>query len=128
VEPDTVRQDLVNVPPDFDRSVLEPELAAAVDAYGAALAAGDTDAAAAFVSEPARAGVAAEHARFGDRVQACAVVALAAIGGHRIVKLRLTGARSVGHLQVRWTPAASGWTITFAELVRVEPADLAPAR
>jgi hypothetical protein len=122
-----VAQDLVEVPADFDASVLEPALAAAVEAYGAALASGDSAAAAALVAPAARTSVDAENARFGERVRAARVVALATIGHHRIVKLRLEGERAVGYVQLRWTPVPSGWAITFAELVRVERVDAAPA-
>jgi hypothetical protein len=122
-----VEQDLVDVPPDFDPSVLEPDLSVAVDRYRSALASGGSVGAAALVDAAARVGVMAEHDRLGDQVRASRVVALAAIGRHRLVKVRVDGARVVGYLQLRWTPSDAGWRITAAELVRVEPVDVAPA-
>jgi hypothetical protein len=125
--PPAVKQDLVDIPPDFDAAVLEPDLAAAVDEYRRALEAGDTGHAAGLVELSARASVTAEHDRLGDRVSASRVVALAAIGRHRLVKVRFDGARVVGYVQLRWTPTAAGWRIAAAELVRIEPVDVAPA-
>jgi len=122
-----VKQDLVDVPPDFDPAVLEPDLAAAVAAYRDALASADAAGAVARVTEPsARAAVTAEHDRLGDHVTASRVVALASIGHHRLVKVKLEGARVVGHMQLRWTPSAAGWRLTAADLVRVEPVDVGP--
>ena len=127
VSPHAVEQDLVELPPDFDPSVLERDLAAAVDEYRAAVESGDSARAAALVDPSVRAGVMAEHDRLGDRVRASRVVALASIGRHRLVKVRLDGGRTVGYVQLRWTPSDAGWRITAAELVRVEPVDVAPA-
>ena len=125
--PPAVKQDLVDVPADFDPAVLERDLAAAVDAYRHALESSDAAGAAALVEPSARAAVMAEHDRLGDQVTASRVVALAAIGRHRIVKLRLEGARVIGYVQLRWTPSAAGWRVTAADLVRVEPVDVGPA-
>lgn len=125
--PHAVRQDLVEVPADFDPAVLEPALAAAVDAYRHAIESGDSAAAGALVEPSARASVSAEHDRLGDRARASRVVALAAIGHHRLVKVRFDGARVVGYVQLRWQPSDAGWRIAAAELVRVEPVDAAPA-
>jgi hypothetical protein len=122
--PHAVKQDLVEVPPDFDPAVLEPELAVAVDAYRHALESGDAAAASALVEQSARAAVSAEHDRLGDQVQASRVVALAAVGRHRLVKLRLEGARVVGYVQLRWTPLSAGWRVAAADLLRVEPVDV----
>jgi len=126
VSPHAVKQDLVDVPPDFDPAVLEPELAAAVAAYGAALESGQL-AAESLVEPSARDAVLAEHDRFGDRVRRCRVVALAAVGRHRLVKVRLDGARMVGYVQLRFVRTDAGWRIGAAELVRMEPVDVAPA-
>jgi hypothetical protein len=126
--PPAVEQDLVDVPPDFEPSVLEPALAAAVDAYRAAVEAGDEARAAALAEPSAGAGLKAEHERLGDRVRASRVVALASIGHHRLVKVRLEGARVAGYMHLRWTPCDAGWRIAAAELVRVEPVAVAPAR
>jgi hypothetical protein len=127
VSPHAVKQDLVEVPPDFDPSVLERDLALAVDDYRHALESGDPARAGGLVDPAARASVTAEQDRFGDRVGASRVVALAAVGHHRLVKVRLEGARVVGYMQLRWTPSEAGWRISAAELVRVEPVDVAPA-
>jgi hypothetical protein len=124
--PPAVKQDLVDVPPDFDPAVLERDLAAAVDAYRDALASADAARALALVEPSARAAVTAEHDRLGDRVTTSRVVALASIGHHRLVKVRLEGARVIGHMQLRWTPSAAGWRLTAADLVRVEPVDVGP--
>lgn len=125
--PHAVKQDLVEVPPEFDPAVLEHDLAVAVDAYRHALESGDTAGASALVEPSARAGVIAEHDRLGDHVATSRVVALAAIGHHRLVKVRLEGARVIGYLQLRWTPSKAGWRVTAADLVRVEPVDVGPA-
>jgi hypothetical protein len=125
--PHAVKQDLVEVPPDFDPAVLEPDLAAAVDAYRHALESGDAEGATALVEAPARASVMAEHDRLGDHVTASRVVAMASIGHHRLVKLRLEGVRVVGYVQLRWTPSKAGWRVAAADLVRVEPIDVGPA-
>ena len=127
VAPSAVKQDLVDVPPDFEPAALEPELAAAIAAYGVALQSGDTARVAALVETAPQAAVLAEHDRFGDRVRGWRVVALAAVGRQRVVKVRLDGARMVGYVQLRWTRADAGWRIGAAELVRVEPVDVAPA-
>jgi hypothetical protein len=125
--PHAVKQDLVEVPADFDPAVLEPELAAAVDAYRRALERGDAGGATALVEPSARASVMAEHDRLGDQVTASRVVALASVGHHRLVKLRLEGARVVGYVQLRWRPSTDGWRVAAADLVRVEPLDASPA-
>jgi hypothetical protein len=125
--PHAVKQDLVEVPPDFDPAVLEDDLATAVDAYRRALETGDVAAATALVEPPARARVMAEHDRLGDQVVGSRVVALAAIGHQRLVKVRLEGGRVIGHVQLRWTPSKAGWRIAAADLVRVEPVDVSPA-
>ena len=125
--PHAVKQDLVEVPPDFDPSVLDRDLAAAVDAYRHALEASDAGAAVAFAEPSVQARVVAEHDRLGDRVVRSHVVALAAVGQHRLVKVRLEGPRVVGHVQLRWVPSPAGWRIAGAELVRVEPVDVGPA-
>ena len=125
--PHAVKQDLVEVPPDFDPAVLEPPLAAAVDAYRHALASGDAGGAAARVEPAAQASGMAEHDRLGAEVTASRVVALASIGQHRLVKLRLEGTRVVGYVQLRWTPSNDGWRVAAADLVRVEPLDAGPA-
>ena len=125
--PHAVKQDLVEVPPDFDPAVLEPDLAAAVDAYRHALASGDAGGATALVEPSALRSVMAEHDRLGDQVTASRVVALASIGHHRLVKVRLEGARVVGYVQLRWTPTEAGWRVAAADLVRVEPVDVGPA-
>ena len=125
--PHAVKQDLVEVPPDFDAAVLEPDLAAAVDAYRQALESGDAGAATALVEPSARASVMAEQDRLGDQVTASRVVALASIGRHRLVKLRLVGARVVGYVQLRWMPSKDGWRVAAADLVRIEPLDVGPA-
>jgi hypothetical protein len=124
--PPAVKQDLVDVPPEFDPAVLESDLAAAVDAYRHALASGDAARALAVVEPAARAAVTAEHDRLGDQVTASRVVALASIGHHRLVKVRLEGARVIGHMQLRWTPSAAGWRLSAADLVRVETIDVGP--
>ncbi len=125
--PHAVKQDLVEVPPDFDPTVLEDDLATAVDAYRRALETGDVAAATALVEPPARARVMAEHDRLGDQVVGSRVVALAAIGHQRLVKVRLEGGRVIGHVQLRWTPSKAGWRIAAADLVRDEPVDVSPA-
>jgi hypothetical protein len=125
--PHAVKQDLVEVPPDFDPAVLERDLIAAVDAYRRALAVRGTDSLTALMEPSARAAVTAEHDRLGDQVIGSRVVALAAIGQQRIVKVRLEGARVVGYVQLRWTPSPAGWRIAAADLVRVEPVDVSPA-
>jgi hypothetical protein len=126
-EPHGVKQDLVEVPPDFDPSVLEPDLAAVVDEYRRAVEGGDPARAGTLVEPSARAAVMAEHDRLGDRVSASRVVALAAVGRHRLVKVRLDGTRVVGYVQLRWTPTDAAWRIAAAELVRIEPVDVTPA-
>jgi hypothetical protein len=125
--PHAVKQDLVEVPPDFDPGVLERDLATDVEAYRRALEAGDAEGVAALVEPSARASVMAEHDRFGDQVVGARVVALAAIGHHRLVKVRLEGARMLGQLQLRWRPSPAGWRIAAADLVRLEPLDVSPA-
>ena len=69
----------------------------------------------------------AEHERLGDHVRASRVVALASIGALRVVKVRLEGERVVGDMQLRWAPSGERWRLTAAELVRVQPIDVAPA-
>ena len=125
--PHAVKQDLVEIPPDFDPAVLEADLAMAVDAYRRALETGDVEAATALVEPPARARVMAEHDRLGDQVVGSRVVALAAIGHQRLVKVRLEGGRVIGYVQLRWAPSKTGWRIAAADLVRVEPVDVSPA-
>jgi hypothetical protein len=73
--PHAVKQDLVEVPPDFDPAVLERDLIATVDTYRRALETHDADGVIALVEPPARAAVTAEHDRLGDQVLSSRVVA-----------------------------------------------------
>jgi hypothetical protein len=119
---DAIAADLVETPPDFDAAAALPaDLAAAVDAHRKAIEAGDTRAAGEWIDPAARERVLEAYARLGEPVRDSRVVGLAAIGGERIVKVRLQGARTVGFVQLRWTPSRAGWRVADADLVASEP-------
>jgi hypothetical protein len=118
---EVVAPDLVPPPPDFDPVALPRDLATAVDAHRAALQAGDAAGADAWIVPAAREAVGRALASLPGRTTATRVVGLAAIGRQQMVKLRVETSRAASLLHLRWTPTASGWRITAAELVSTEP-------
>lgn len=121
VDPATVAQDLVAVPPPFDPAIVPADLAAAVAAHGRALADGDLSRAEAQVDEEARPAFRAEYARLRPPFAASRIVALATIGAYRVVKLALESPAGVSVLQLRWKPTDGGWRVVGCEVVRDGP-------
>jgi hypothetical protein len=126
VAPEAVAPDLVEVPPDFDPTVLPADLAAAVAAHRASLESGDGPGAAAWSDPAAREALSAAFAPLAGGITSTRVVGLAAIGRQQMVKLRVESLRAIGFVQVRWTPTPSGWRIAAGELVSTEPVSAAP--
>ncbi len=126
VPPDVVAPDLVQAPPDFDPAALPADLTRAVDAYRAALTAGDRAAASGWVDSTAREAVSEAIASIGGRITDARVVGLAAIGRQQVVKLRIEGARAVVFVLLRWAPTPAGWRIAAADRVATEPVPAAP--
>jgi len=126
VDAAAVAQDLVTLPPPFDPRETPEDLAAAVSAHGRALETGDLATALAPAPAEARDALAAELGRLVPPYRRSAIVALARIGGYRMVRLRLEGERGSALVQERWTPSDAGWRVVAAEVVRAEPAAAAP--
>lgn len=117
IDPAAVAQDLVPAPPPFDGGRLPADLAAAVEAHGRALAAGDVVGALAQAGEEARERVQAAYAGLGARFSGARVVGVARIGAYRVVKLRLEDGAAGAVVQARWVPSESGWWVTAAEVL-----------
>jgi hypothetical protein len=105
----------------FDGGRLPGDLAAAVEAHGRALVAGDAVAVAAAVAPEARAAALALYGETG-RVEAVDLVAAARVGAVRVLKLRLRGPRGVTVVQQQWRPGDAGWRLAHVLLVRAETA------
>ncbi len=88
-----VAQDLVNVPPPFDPTEIEQDLLAAIGAN------------------------ASELKRIAGPFDRWSVVALAKIGRHRVVKLRVSGRTGTSLLQVKWKPSDAGWQLASADVL-----------
>jgi hypothetical protein len=94
---------------------LPPELGQALDAFGAALVAGDWAGARRWLEGPLEfpadlPGLLRPAAGGRHRIVACARV-----GGHRLVKLRVDGAGNGLTLLLRWVPVGSDWRIAALE-------------
>ena len=113
--------DLAALDSAFDPGVVDEELAEALDAHRRAFLNGDFDALADQISPAARDGVLDLYRAAAPGLEA-AVVACARIGGYRVVKLALRGARGLSIFQLEWRLGTAGWRIVRGELVRSEPA------
>ncbi len=118
----TVAQDLVPLPPPFDRAAALGDLAAPLQAHARALAGGDLAALRGDLAPAAGPEVVAVYASLGGPFERFELVGCARLGRQRMVKLRLEGARARVVLQERWIPSGEGWRVAAVEATRSEPA------
>ncbi len=96
---------------------IDPALAAALDAFGAALAAGEPEAARRWL-DPGLELAPDRAARLGEAPGGRPrVVAFARVGGQRLVKLRFDSAPGGLTLLLRWVPTDAGWRVAALEAV-----------
>lgn len=112
--------DLVALESRFASDRIDPALRARVEAHGRALAQGDAAAMVADVADDARERVRVEYARLAPGAGDAQIVAYAALGAQRVVKLRLTGRDESGVVQLRWGRDGGDWRIVAAEVVAIE--------
>ena len=112
--------DLVALGSRFAPEQVDPALRARVEAHARALVGGDPAAAAAAVAPDARDAVRAQYAQLALAARDAAIVAYAALGAHRLVKLRLSGHDGSAVVQQRWRRDGDAWRIVAAEIVAVE--------
>ena len=110
----------------FAPVTLPADLSAAIDRHRQALAAGDWQAAGNDAVDAARPSIVGMYADLGARPRATAIVAVAEVGEHRLVKLALRGDAGTAVIVQQWRRASDRWRLHAAEVVRVEPAS-APA-
>jgi hypothetical protein len=99
---------------------LDAALAAALDGFGAALAAGDVEAARRWLDPALEPGADLEARLQGARGPRPRVVAFARVGAQRLVKLRFDGVTdATGSLTLllRWVPTDAGWRVAALEPV-----------
>jgi hypothetical protein len=114
--------DLVALDSVFDPGVIDPALRGAVEAHAAAVAAGDLDLAATHIEPAARREVLALCAA-ASPARRWEIRAQAKVGGHRLVKVALSGARGTCVLLLQWRQQGPGpWRVFQAEVVRTLPA------
>jgi hypothetical protein len=101
---------------------LPADLAQAIDQHCRAVAEGDFAGLVAQVVEGARAEVGAEYRRLSPPLRGSELVAVAAIGSYRVIKLAFTGSAGLAVVQQRWRQVDGHWRLFGAEVVRTEPA------
>jgi hypothetical protein len=101
---------------------LPEDLAQAIDRHRRAVAEGDFETVAAQVIDLARDGVQAAYRRLSPPLTGSELVAVAAIGSYRMIKLAFTGPHGLAVVQQRWRRIDDGWRMFGAEVVRIEPA------
>jgi len=101
---------------------IAPELAAALLAFGEALAAGDPARAQPWLASAVVLGPDLENRLRGTRGGRRRVVACARVGEQRLVKLRIDGAGEPVTLLLRWVPTDAGWRIAALEPVSASAA------
>ena len=111
--------DLVALDSTFDPTVVEGDLAEALEGHRRALEAADVTAISSHVVPKALAGVLAMYRTAGAPLQT-AVVACARIGGFRLVKLALRGSTALSIVQLEWHRVGDAWQIVAGEVVRSE--------
>jgi hypothetical protein len=115
-----IAHDVVALDSRFTPDRIEPDLRAHVEAHRRALVDGDAGAIAADVAGEARERVRDAYAGLTSGAREAAIVAYAALGAQRLVKLRLSGREGEAVLQQRWRREADAWRIVAAEIVAVE--------
>jgi hypothetical protein len=105
----------------FSPAHVEPDLRAKVDAHAHAIGAGDTAAITGDLTPESRDRVLGEYAKLGAAPGDPSVVACAAIGDYRIVKVRFTGGERITVMQLRWRRRTDGWRLVDASVARTEP-------
>jgi hypothetical protein len=113
--------DLVAVGSRFERSRVEPDLLAAVEAHARAVVADDRAGAEACVVPEARGRVRDEYGRARVGCETAEVVACAKIGRHRMVKLALAGPAGRAVVQLQWRHVDGSWRLVDAAVVGVDP-------
>ncbi|MBI1848242.1 MAG: hypothetical protein HY294_14415 [Candidatus Rokubacteria bacterium] len=122
VAPDSVRfqGDLVALDSTFEPVGLSEDLAQAVDAHARALIDAERSRWAADVAPEAREAVAGEYAALG-KLATSEIVAVARIGAHRVVRVRLDGPERSWLVQQQWRRADGQWRLFTATIVRSDP-------
>jgi hypothetical protein len=116
-----LRGDLVALDSAFDAAVVDPDLAATLDAHRQALVTGDRAGVAGQIVAPARDDVLGVYEAAGPAVET-SVVACARVGAYRFVKLAVRGPGGRSVVQLEWRRGEAGWRVVAGELVRSEPA------
>jgi hypothetical protein len=101
---------------------ITPDLAAAVGAFGDALAAGDLAAIRRWLEPAVTAGADLEARLLAARGGRHRIVAFARVGTQRLVKLRVDGAAASLTLLLRWVATGAGWRIAALEPVAASAA------
>ena len=96
---------------------IAPELAAALGAFGDALAAGDPESARRWLDPSVEIGPDLQSRLLAARAGRHRVVAFARVGQQRLVKLRLDGGAASLTLLLRWVPTGAGWRVAALEPV-----------
>jgi len=102
-----------------------PELAAALRAFGDALAAGDLAAARRWLASEVALGPDLEGRLLRAQGGRHSIVACARVGEQRLVKLRVDGSRDGVTLLLRWAPVGKDWRIAAIEPISASAARLA---
>lgn len=115
-----IAQDLVSLERPIGRWPMPPELEASVEAHARYLERGDLQAIEHdFVASYRKTGTAV-YAPVAAGFDSHRVVGFAAIGGQRLVKVRLDGPAGVAVIQLRWGNQDGRWQVLEAEVVRTE--------
>ena len=101
---------------------ITPDLAAALRAFGDALASGDRAATAQWLASEVAASPDLEARLAPTKSGRHRVVACARVGQQRMVKLRFDGGAVPATLLLRWVPTGSGWRIAHLEPVSASAA------
>jgi hypothetical protein len=95
-------------------------LGAAVESLGAALVTRDAETVQGWLADPALWDEAAQSLLGAARLTRHAVVAVARIGHHLLVKIRLDGPTLSATLAARWAEGPAGWRVHALDMARVE--------
>jgi hypothetical protein len=114
--------DVVALENAFALPELPEGLAEALDRHRRALEDGDRETAIGQAVAPLQEQLRTEYARLPLPLTGSAIVAVARIGGYRMVKLALEGPGGVAVVQLQWRRDGDTWRLHGAELIRVDPA------
>jgi hypothetical protein len=106
----------------FEPGRIAADLRVELEAHGRHVVGGDLDAAGAQIVEAARGGLLAEYGRLARPLGKAEIVACAAIGERRVVKLLFTGPAGDSVVQLEWRRQPERWMAVAGALVRSAPA------